>query len=60
MPEHFYYVLLAVPKGSPEEEPSINKYAPVIAQAGSLNELKEELAKWHKETCHKTSWELRE
>lgn len=51
--------LLAVPKYSSDEEPSINKYSPVIAQAPTVQELKPELEAWVKKNEGKTLWSLR-
>jgi hypothetical protein len=51
--------LLAVPKRSPNEVRSINKYSPLIAQAPTIEDLKPAIEAWVKKNEGKTLWELR-
>jgi len=51
--------LLCVPKHSPNEPPSINKYSPLIAQAPTVEELKPKMEAWLRKNARKTLWELR-
>ena len=51
--------LLAVPKHSPDEQPSINKYSPAIAQALSIEDLKPAIEAWVKKNEGKSLWSLR-
>lgn len=52
--------LLAVPKYSPDETPSINKYSPNIAQAPTIEELRPKLEAWVVANHDKTLWSLRD
>ena len=51
--------LLSVPKHSPGERPSINKYSPVIAKAPTAQELVPLLERWVDENTGKKLWDLR-
>lgn len=51
--------ILAVPKNSPNEVPSINKYSPTVAQAPSVQDLKPVIEAWVKKNQDKTLWALR-
>lgn len=51
--------LLFVPKYSPNDRPSHNKYSPVIATASTVDELKPKMEAWLKENAGKTTWSLR-
>lgn len=52
--------LLAVPKYARTETPSINKYSPVIAQAGTTEELGPLISAWADRNARKTLWDLRD
>lgn len=51
--------LLSVPKHSPGEKPSLNKYSPLIAQAPSIAELVPILEAWVDWNTGKKLWDLR-
>lgn len=51
--------LLAVPKHTPNEAPSINKYSPVIAQAPTIEDLKPGIEAWVKQNEGTKRWFLR-
>lgn len=51
--------LLAVPKHSQNEVPSINKYSPVIAQADSTDDLGPLISAWADRNAGKSLWSLR-
>jgi hypothetical protein len=51
--------LLAVPKNSPNERPSINKYSPVVVTAKTVEELPPLLELWTEANQAKTLWSLR-
>lgn len=51
--------LLSVPKHSPGERPSINKYSPVIVKAPTAQDLIPLLERWVDENSGKSLWSLR-
>lgn len=51
--------LLAVPKNSRSESPSINKYSPLIIQAPTVDEVVLMLQDWEKKNQDMALWDLR-
>lgn len=51
--------ILSVPKHSPGERPSLNKYSPLIVQAPSIAELVPLLEAWVDQNAGKKLWDLR-
>jgi hypothetical protein len=51
--------LLAVPKHTRSEPPSINKYSPLIVQAPTVDEVVSMLQDWEAKNKEITTWDLR-